>query len=46
MKLNKENEHLMACITLGYAKNKCYDKNRKKVSELTKWYRQKGSALH
>lgn len=37
--LDKENEHLMACITVGYAKDKQYEKNREKVSTITKWYR-------
>ncbi len=31
--LKKENEHLMACIAIGY------EKNKEKVPTITKWYR-------
>lgn len=37
--LDKENEHLMACITLGYANELAHGKNRNDAKSLTKWYR-------
>lgn len=37
--LDKENEHLMACITLGYANELVHKKNRNDAKSLTKWYR-------
>ena len=36
--LEKENEHLMACVTFGYANDTCYEKNRISIKELTKYY--------
>lgn len=35
--LEKQSEHLMACIAIGYANDKCYKKNRNKVKSITKW---------
>lgn len=37
--LGKENEHLMACVTLGYSNEKFHPKNRKLVKEITTWYK-------
>lgn len=36
-KLNKEKEHLMACITLGYSDKERSAKNRKNIDEITNW---------
>lgn len=37
--LNKNGEHLMACITLGYSSTTNYEKKRNKVIEITEYYR-------
>ena len=37
--LDKENEHLMACITIGYANELVHLINRNDIKALTKWYR-------
>ncbi len=37
--MNKTDEHLMACITLGYSNEIPYKKNRNNAKSLTEWYR-------
>lgn len=36
--LGKE-EHLMACVTIGYSNEKKHPKNRKLVKDITTWYK-------
>lgn len=37
--LNKDNEHLMACVTLGYSNENIYSKKRILAKDITSWYR-------
>lgn len=37
--LNKGNEHLMACITLGYDNKQEHSKIRNKIEDITSWYK-------